>query len=861
MAIKLKNTNQHRIAGLAILLLCTLSAHSQLHLELKDNPKYTKTIEQLWQLKISNLGSNTEHVIISLELNDSANQLIYSGSSRMQEVPSGTRVFNRETCMPISDEQIDVTAFPLKPDIYFFKFKLMDAGTNQMLFSGGFNMDTRAVKSGLAALTQNKIRFGGSASITGQQSDFSGLNTEVPANYTRVMLNPTLTLWEVPVSLSYLYSTENTPNRQPINQFSVQFDPYQYRANLEAKLTEKFESVKDFKNPLDVKKLDNFKSMLKEKPSLALVKASNKIGGKFNLEEIQNKIKDGENIDKILENPDMTLQLNQLNGLNQKYNIKNVEDIDKSDSKVPKNEREKLRKLFALKKQYEDLKNKKSKIDELKKKYQKALLIKQKMDGIDKGDFSTLIKNKVNLKAGLKQFGMMGAGTKILSSIQTFAIGSTYPYFSEQTLNGARVDGFQLEMNPGIFYINIAMGKSAIKAYESTFSHNIYSVDQDLTAIKAGLGKKDATHLFFTGIQIKDANDTSDTAPQKKFTPRENYILGSDLQLSLFKKAILMGGEVNGSIYTTDQNAIPNPADATDKIGANLPYGNELIKKLNSSSKLGYAYKAFTNILLNNTTNITAKFSHIEPSYYSMGNEFLLRDREAIQVNASQALFKNKFTFAGYYEKNNNGLQPFSTLYKTIFTRYGGSIRMNTKVITLLVNYAPYFQSVSSLSDSGSYTNTGEMLTTTFLLKYKFSKKVQLQTQFGNIYQKLTGSTQALVSSYSLMQNINSPALGFQLSASWSPNQNVGGQNKNVLTANLNGTLRILKIWSNTIGYIYYDFEGIELKTGFYYLSQLPITSHMLIDIRVSKNTYSNLLYPSMNFSELYLRYGLKIQF
>ncbi|MBC7383497.1 MAG: hypothetical protein H7296_11000 [Bacteroidia bacterium] len=842
-------------------MLSFCQCFAQLHIELKDDPRFTKNVEQLWLLKISNLGSTIQQVQISLELTDSVNQLLYSGSSRAQQVQPGSRIFNREACLPISNEQTDPAAFPLKPAMYNLKFKLTDAGTNQLLFSGSTRVDTRTVKRGLAALTKNKIRIGGTASVSGQLSDFSGLNTEVPADYTRVMLNPTLTLWAVPISASYLYSTENNPNRQPINQFSVQFDAYQYRANLEARLLDKIEQVKNAKNPFDLKKLHDYETKLKEKPAKALVRASNKTGGKIDLESLQTRIKEAQNIDKILANPEMISQLEQLDALNLKYNIRTSEDIDKPGSTVPKNEREKMRKLFALKKQHDDLKNKKAQIEALEKKHKKALELKQKIDRIDKGDLATSLQNTLNLKAGLKQFGMMGPVNRIFSSINTFTVGSTYPYFSEQTLNGARVDGFQLEMNPGYIYLNLIRGRSALKSYESTFSRNIYTLDQQLDAVKVGLGKKDATHLFLTGIQIIDQDDATIPAPDKKFTPRENYIVGTDLQLSLLKKSILIGGEINGSLYNTDQHAFKLPIDVGTEVPIRSPFDKEIKNLLNSSSRLGYSYNTFTNLLFNkNTSSLLAKLSHVEKSYYTMGNDFLLKDREAIQVNVSQSLFKNKLTVTGYYEKNNNGLQPFNTLFKTLYTRYGGSIRITSKTITFMVNYAPYYQSVSSLKDTGNYTNTGEMISSTLLLKYKLSKKVQLHTQFGNMYQKLSGTVQALVSSYSFMQNINSAVMGMQVNATYSPNQQIGSQTKTVLTANINGTLRIFKTWSNTFGYIHYQYEGIETKTGFFYLGQYPLTSRILLDLSLSKNTYSSELFPASGFSELYFRYGVKLQ-
>jgi len=234
-------------------------------------------------------------------------------------------------------------------------------------------------------------------------------------------------------------------------------------------LMEKVGSVKDFKNPNDLKQLEGYKSILKEKPSAALDKASAEMGGKDKLEEIQRKIKEAENLDQVLNNPDMQAQLLAHNALAQKYNVQSEQYIDKNPA-IPAKDKEQLKKGFALKKQTAALQKKKAEADELKKKHKKALALKEKTDGIDKGELGGLLNNKSNLQAGLQQFGMMGPGTKFLSSIQTLAIGSTFPYFSEQTLNGARVDGFQLEMNPSIFYFNVVNGKSARKAYENTFS-------------------------------------------------------------------------------------------------------------------------------------------------------------------------------------------------------------------------------------------------------------------------------------------------------------------------------------------------------------------------------------------------------
>ena len=65
------------------------------------------------------------------------------------------------------------------------------------------------------------INFSGSTRLSTQYSSRQGINQQTPRNYWRWDLNPTLTIYGIPISMNFFLSSEQSGLRQNINRFSL----------------------------------------------------------------------------------------------------------------------------------------------------------------------------------------------------------------------------------------------------------------------------------------------------------------------------------------------------------------------------------------------------------------------------------------------------------------------------------------------------------------------------------------------------------------------------------------------------------------------------------------------------------------
>ena len=60
-----------------------------------------------------------------------------------------------------------------------------------------------------------------------------------------------------------------------------------------------------------------------------------------------------------------------------------------------------------------------------------------------------------------------------------------------------------------------------------------------------------------------------------------------------------------------------------------------------------------------------------------------------------------------------------------------------------------------------------------------------------------------------------------------------------ILTADLSGGARILKVWNHQLGVQYYSQSSGEERWGFYWNSSLPVTKFAWLDFRVQRNVFA----------------------
>ena len=84
------------------------------------------------------------------------------------------------------------------------------------------------------------IKFSGSSRLYSQYSNRKGTNQQVPAKFWRWDLNPTLTVYGIPISMNFFLSSEQSGTRQNVNMFRLNLNPKQLLMRKATKRLSKF---------------------------------------------------------------------------------------------------------------------------------------------------------------------------------------------------------------------------------------------------------------------------------------------------------------------------------------------------------------------------------------------------------------------------------------------------------------------------------------------------------------------------------------------------------------------------------------------------------------------------------------------
>ncbi|HDL18446.1 MAG TPA: hypothetical protein ENH29_05275, partial [Bacteroidetes bacterium] len=152
--------------------------------------------------------------------------------------------------------------------------------------------------------------------------------------------------------------------------------------------------------------------------------------------------------------------------------------------------------------------------------------------------------------------------------------GDTSPRFSELILYGKRIRGFNVQLNLKLINFDFVMGQTyrSVKgislnqliidpATQDTSYYNpatgdtvqnpisrYGTYDQNLLGLKVTFGRRRGSHLGFSAIKVKDDINSI----QSGLKPKDNVVVGSDLQIAMFSNRFRWKTEGAFSILTDD---------------------------------------------------------------------------------------------------------------------------------------------------------------------------------------------------------------------------------------------------------------------------------------------------------------------
>ncbi len=444
-------------------------------------------------------------------------------------------------------------------------------------------------------------------------------------------------------------------------------------------------------------------------------------------------------------------------------------------------------------------------------------------------------------------------------------LGTQVPQYSELSVGDLPVFGAGVNLTPGLFRLSVFAGTSQL-AIEEDKTKNIQGIyARKMYSGKIGIGKEEATHLYF--ITTLMADDTTSLVKRPANTiPRNGLLTALDYRIRIGKQ-VYIKGEIAGSAFTRDSGS---KLIATDQLPVNLPPS---IFKIQESSRLDYA-GALTLAKDGKIFGIKLTGKYIGDGFMALGYPFMQTDRLDVTVNPRFNLIKDKLQLSGSFGKRINNLSGAraATTTQTI-----GSADLNLQ-ITEGLSVSASFSNFDFRNSVMLDTLRVQMVTMSYSLSptYTYTGKKNMHTlsvlgskntftDFNTISGALNDNDSRTALLTYLLANLSTP---FTMSATLSYFDNLStiGMLK-TQSANLSCGYRFFKKKLNTTAGISYTTNKLEaLSAGAQVTTNLGLKYSLNKKINLSAFGSINLFKygterPGVSYRENLLRLALTYKF
>jgi hypothetical protein len=238
------------------------------------------------------------------------------------------------------------------------------------------------------------------------------------------------------------------------------------------------------------------------------------------------------------------------------------------------------------------------------------------------------IENPDKLERYAKSLPYFSKLQQIMLRVKSIQIGNFILYESSYSIASIPLNGFSTMWSRRNVNLSIAVGKegkSPVSVNQFFRSSYRFGLERQVLHIKGGVGQKEESNIevFFSKIESDISNDSTLNFYRKN---QNNALLGTNGKYFLTKKFYLNGQGI---------------LSAVDGIGNDNTNG--LIRKLGESSLKNAVCDVGIGYSLNNQT-LEISFSHIGELYQTLGNPFLLTNRNDIRIKSKNSFFKRKIS-------------------------------------------------------------------------------------------------------------------------------------------------------------------------------------------------------------------------
>jgi hypothetical protein len=452
--------------------------------------------------------------------------------------------------------------------------------------------------------------------------------------------------------------------------------------------------------------------------------------------------------------------------------------------------------------------------------------------------------------------GITSASAGIASLFPTLSLGTTFPQYSSLTLGGIPVTGLDVEFTPGPFYVAFTTGavlqaSPGLGSLTSLLTKSAFN--RRITAGRFGLGSKDDTHLFFTGLFGRDdAESLTRDSIDQRITPKANTVLGSEGRLLLFDDRLSLQGEGAISLMTDDVEG----AELSD---SGIPSWVQKLFKPNVTSSYDYAFSFQGALALSeNGTTLSALVTRVGPGFISMGAPYLRKDMLRYEGKLEQKLFNRQASVSAYYRRDKDNLIPWKQSQTTV-SALGVQMAFNFRNLPYIrFSYAPLSQQNQSVMDSLKIENSISILSAMSGYTVRTDGGLVSSTNVSFISQ--SGKTATAGGDYSNNNLMVNQSIGFDFPLSFSAmggltTTRIDTTTTRMVNIDVSGTYTAFEIWQNTFG-VSMTRDAVK-RTSFFFNSSVPLGRIATLTAAFEKTAFDDPAIPDNSYNEVVFRFML----
>ncbi len=645
--------------------------------------------------------------------------------------------------------------------------------------------------------------FSGSSTVDAQSSNRQGVEQEIPTDLVRWRIYPTITLFEVPLNLRLLLSTEQDNRRQRINsmQFGFSLDSRALWRVLRTRLRDWLKRPENAQTMAEVRRLDSIVVRAADSTTrdamgradqivasadttipvigqtLATIRSARRIALSVNDER-----------DSLLEAGDTSLRRSAaLASMTQREAPRGAEDVNRAN------------------------------------------------DAIEGEGFAK----------GFERF---------FHKFTRFGVGVNYPIYTPMTMDGIPVTGVNFEYSPSSesVYAAIAVGRSqtSIQTRDTALAYH-----RNVYAARIGYGRRRGSHVHVTAIYALDDIHSIDSVYRNDLTPEENVVLGMDVGIPIIENVLQIDGELTGSVLTVDLQSpdilakdVPKVASdiITPKVGTHTDWTLSLGPSITIPG-LGIRVKG--------------NYKRVGAGYRTLGAPRLRTDYERIEGQANGRLWKSRIGWALNARTERDNLLAWKRA-TTRTTSFGVVMSMIVPdAPSLTISVTPVFQTNDATDSNLRIDNTITVISATSAYSARFGDVVNATTLSVS-----SQGTKTLERDFNLGSNAVTLAdavilpipLSFATSLTYSwPLNALSESISRRMALDISGTYVFKNVWRSTLGSTIVNEVDRNGKLTIYARTSFPVLTFGDVELRAEKTIYDDTIDNAFNYDELVLRAGL----